>query len=81
MTKKNKLIVGAVVLLGAYYLYNKNKVKNEVEDLKEGADYPAPPPPLAEPTEVPKESKELTQINHLDSLRFRGNEVLRHPNS
>jgi hypothetical protein len=47
MTQKNKLIIGAVVLLGAYYLYNKNKVKNELEDLKEGADYPAPPPPLA----------------------------------
>ena len=77
MTKKNKLIVGAVVLLGAYYLYNKNKVKNEVEDLKEGADYPAPPPPLAEPTEVPIKAKEMTVINQ----RFSGNEILRHPNS
>jgi hypothetical protein len=37
MTQKNKLIVGAVVVLGAYYLYSKNKTKNEVSDLKDGA--------------------------------------------
>jgi hypothetical protein len=37
MTKQNKLIVGAVVVLGAYYLYSKNKTKMEVADLKMGA--------------------------------------------
>lgn len=38
MTNQNKLIVGGVVvvLLG-YYFYNKNKVKNEVLELKNGA--------------------------------------------
>jgi hypothetical protein len=77
MTKKNKLIVGAVVLLGAYYLYNKNKVKNEVEDLKEGADYPAPPPPLAEPTKVLNESK---VVNVIDA-KNRDNFERQHPNS
>ena len=41
MTQKNKLIVGAVVVLGAYYLYTKNKAKSEVADLKDGADAPA----------------------------------------
>lgn len=41
MTQKNKLIVGAVVVLGAYYLYTKNKTKSEVADLKDGADAPA----------------------------------------
>ena len=40
MTKQNKLIVGAVVVLGVYYLYAKNKAKNEVSDLKSGADLP-----------------------------------------
>jgi hypothetical protein len=40
--KTKKIIIGAVVVLGAYYLYNKYKVKSEVADLKEGADYPAP---------------------------------------
>ena len=40
MTKQNKLIVGAVVVLGAYYLYSKNKTKNEVADLKNGAEVP-----------------------------------------
>ena len=40
MTQKNKLIVGAVVVLGAYYLYTKNKAKSEVADLKDGADEP-----------------------------------------
>jgi hypothetical protein len=38
MTKQNKLIVGAVVVLGAYYLYDRNKKMNAVSDLKAGAD-------------------------------------------
>lgn len=38
MTKQNKLIVGAVVVLVGLYLYKQNKVKNEVSDLKNGAD-------------------------------------------
>jgi hypothetical protein len=59
MKNTKKLIVGAVVVLGAYYLYSKNKVKNEVEDLKEGADYPAPPTPLPTPTPVPTTSTEI----------------------
>jgi hypothetical protein len=42
MSKQTKLIVGAVVVLGAYYLYTKNKTKMEVADLKEGAETPAP---------------------------------------
>jgi hypothetical protein len=42
MTKQTKLIVGALVVLGAYYLYTKNKTKMEVADLKEGAETPAP---------------------------------------
>jgi len=37
MTNQKKLIVGAVVVLGAYYLYTKNKAKKEVADLKMGA--------------------------------------------
>jgi hypothetical protein len=65
MTNQNKLIVGAVVVLGAYYLYNKYKVKSEVQDLKDGADYPAPPPaiapaPVTASTTVPTTS---TQVN------------------
>jgi hypothetical protein len=58
MTKRKKLIVGALVVLGAYYLYNKYKVKNEVEDLKEGADYPAPPTPLPPSTTTPTPTPE-----------------------
>jgi len=38
MTKRNKLIVGAVVVLGAYYLYDRNKKMKVVSDLKAGAD-------------------------------------------
>ena len=39
MTKQNKLIVsGVVVVLVGLYLYKQNKVKNEVSDLKTGAD-------------------------------------------
>jgi hypothetical protein len=34
MTQRNKLIVGAVVVLGAYYLYDRNKKMQEVARLK-----------------------------------------------
>lgn len=42
MTQKNKLIVGAVVVLGAYYLYDRNKKMKAVSDLKAGAEVIAP---------------------------------------
>lgn len=39
MTQKNKLIVGGViVVLIAYYLYDRNKKMKAVADLKNGAD-------------------------------------------
>ena len=38
MTNQNKLIVGAVVVLGAYYLYDRNKKMKAVSDLKAGAE-------------------------------------------
>ncbi len=41
MTQRNKLIVGAVVVLGAYYLYDRNKKMKAVSDLKAGAETPA----------------------------------------
>jgi len=41
MTKQNKLIVGAVVVLGVYYLYDRNKKMKVVADLKMGASEPA----------------------------------------
>jgi hypothetical protein len=41
MTQRNKLIVGAVVVLGAYYLYDRNKKMKVVADLKMGASEPA----------------------------------------
>ena len=45
MTKRNKLIVGAVVVLGVYYLYDRNKKMKAVSELKAGADVtPAPEP-------------------------------------
>jgi hypothetical protein len=40
MTKQNKLIVGAVVVLGVYYLYDRNKKMKVVADLKAGANQP-----------------------------------------
>lgn len=43
MTKQNKLIVGAVVVLGAYYLYDRNKKMKVVSDLKAGAEVALPP--------------------------------------
>jgi hypothetical protein len=44
MTKQNKLIVGAVVVVVGLYLYKQNKTKNEVANLKSGADVMPPPP-------------------------------------
>ena len=38
MTKQNKLIVGAVVVLVVYYLYDRNKKMKTVADLKAGAE-------------------------------------------
>jgi hypothetical protein len=38
MTQRNKLIVGVVVVLGAYYLYDRNKKMKAVSDLKAGAE-------------------------------------------
>ena len=34
MTKRNKLIVGVVVVLGALYLYDRNKKMKAVAELK-----------------------------------------------
>lgn len=38
MTQKKKLIVGAVVVLVAYYLYDRNRKMKVVSDLKAGAE-------------------------------------------
>lgn len=46
MTKQNKLIVGAVVVLGAYYLYDRNKKMKVVSDLKAGANVSTDTPVL-----------------------------------
>jgi len=46
MTQRTKLIVGAVVLLGAYYLYDRNKKMNAVSDLKAGANVSTDTPVL-----------------------------------
>jgi hypothetical protein len=56
MTQRTKLIVGAVVVLGAYYLYDRNKKMKVVSDLKAGAEAPAttPAPTTIQPmTSVP----------------------------
>mgnify|MGYP000544216283 CR=1 FL=1 len=47
MTKQKKLIVGAVVVVLAYYLYDRNKKMKAVSELKAGADV------QPEVTEVP----------------------------
>jgi hypothetical protein len=46
MTNQNKLIVGAVVVLGAYYLYDRNKKMKAVADLKAGAEVKAEEVPV-----------------------------------
>ena len=65
MTKQNKLIVGAVVVLGAYYLYDRSKKMKAVADLKAGAEVPATIQPMTsiplEATEVKSESIQVAQ--------------------
>jgi hypothetical protein len=61
--KTKKIILGAVVVLGAYYLYNKYKVKSEIENIENGADYPPPPPiPFPVVTGVVTNVKELLPV-------------------
>lgn len=63
MTNQKKLIVGAVVVLGAYYLYDRNKKMKAVSDLKAGANVSSDTPVLPvgggsvplEPVEVKSE--------------------------
>ena len=59
MTNQNKLIVGAVVVLGAYYLYDRSKKMKVVADLKMGASEPATIEPM---TSVPLEATEIKGI-------------------
>ena len=46
MTNQKKLIVGAVVVLGAYYLYDRSKKMKAVSDLKAGANVSSDTPVL-----------------------------------
>jgi hypothetical protein len=52
MTKRNKLIVGAVVVLGALYLYDRNRKMKELARLKAGAE--VTPEVKPEPTPAPR---------------------------
>ena len=68
MTNQNKLIVGAVVVLGAYYLYDRNKKMKVVADLKMGASEPATIQPM---TSVPLIATEIkgSTIELADDIR------------
>jgi len=77
MTQRNKLIVGAVVVLGAYYLYDRNKKIKAVSDLKAGANTPVLPVgggsvPL-EPVEVKSELRADNIEKKLSSFANSGN--------
>lgn len=62
MTKQNKLIVGAVVVLGAYYLYDRNKKMKAVSDLKAGADTPVVGAIVVEEVELPESTKGIKLV-------------------
>ena len=57
MTQRNKLIVGAVVVLGVYYLYDRSKKMKAVADLKAGAEVPTTT--IQPMTSVPLEMTEV----------------------
>lgn len=62
MTQKTKVIVGAVVVLGALYLYDRSRKMKAKEDLVSGADVtpaPVPTPTIVKSTATIGEQKEL----------------------
>lgn len=56
MTKQNKIIVGAVVVLAVYYLYDRNRKMKTVADLKDGANLV-----VSEPELVSEEVKSMVK--------------------
>lgn len=62
MTNQNKLIVGAVVVLGAYYLYDRNKKMKAVSDLKAGAEVP--------PTTIQPMTSEPIKLTEIEGVRI-----------
>jgi len=70
MTKQNKLIVGALVVLGAYYLYDRNKKMKVVSDLKAGADVTKDTPVLpVGGGSVPLEAVEVKSELRADNIQ------------
>lgn len=62
MTQKTKVIVGAVVVLGALYLYDRSRKMKAKEDLVSGADVtptPAPAPTIVKSTATLDSKQEL----------------------
>jgi len=79
MTQKNKLIVGGVVVvLVAYYLYDRNKKMKTKEDLVAGADVtPAPivAPEVASTPSIVKASALVDAQKELNFAGSRGNSM------
>ena len=70
MTNQNKLIVGAVVVLGAYYLYDRNKKMKASAELKAGADVKAEEVPVQK-----NDAKSLLEIPREDHSNILKNMV------
>ena len=64
MTQKNKLIVGGVVVLVAYYLYDRNKKMKATQDLKAGAEVTPEP----EVSSVPVGTGGIKPMRTIDTL-------------
>jgi len=72
MTNQNKLIVGAVVVLGAYYLYDRNKKMKAVADLKAGAEVKAEEVPVQKNDAKSLLENRLKADLRADNLSLRG---------
>jgi hypothetical protein len=72
MTNQNKLIVGAVVVLGAYYLYDRNKKMKAVADLKAGAEVKAEEVPVQKNDAKSLLENRVSADLRADNLSLRG---------
>lgn len=76
MTQRTKVIVGVVVVLGAYYLYDRNKKMKAKDDLVAGADVsPEPETGGVKPSTIVKTTASVDAQKDLNFAGSRGNSM------
>ena len=77
MTQRTKVIVGVVVVLGAYYLYDRNKKMKAKDDLVAGADVSPVPSETGgiKPSTIVKTNASVDAQKDLNFAGSRGNSM------